>query len=149
MTTKNFFFIAIISIFTFSCDSNDDDSNSNPENNPESIIGEWSYTSQTLNGDNIAFQDECQQNNEHQTYSSNGDYEQTEFENLSGTGCEQVTSSTGTYTLENNILNFTQNGEPYTAQILELNDSTLKYELSIDYDDDGSIDEFTQTLTKI
>ena len=149
MKTSKLLCITIISIFTYSCNSDDDDSNLNSQNYSELIIGEWGFTSQTLNGNNIDFDDECQQNNEYQIYSSNGIYEQTEFENLTGNGCEQVSSSNGTWMIDDNILNFTQNGDSYSAEILELNESILRYKLSIDYDEDGILDEFTQTLTKL
>lgn len=148
MKTSKLLLLALISILTFNSCS-DDDNVEDSKSYAQLIIGEWSYTSQTLNGSEIAFNDECQQNFEHQFYNIDGTYYQTEFENLTGNGCEQVDSSNGNWSIEDNTMNLTVLGDSYTIEIVTLNDSTLKYKLSIDYDGDGNIDEFTQTLSRV
>ena len=140
-----FFFLGILIGFTIlSCSSDD---NSTPNTN-ELIIGEWNYTSQTLNGENLEFEDDCQKDFEYQIYTANGSYQQTEFENISGAGCESVSPTNGTWIINENTLSLTIDGDTNTLTISELTQNNLVYKINFDYDDDGTVDEFIQKLTR-
>ena len=90
-------------------------------NYSELIIGEWNYTSQILNGNDITFDDECQKDFEYAIYSVNGVFNQTEFENRFGNGCVQVDSSTGTWKIENSAITLTVEGDTTAGTILSVN----------------------------
>ena len=80
--------IGLLLIVT-SCSCNDDDAAEKEMTiYSELIIGEWNYTSQLLNGNDTSFDDECQKDFEYAIYSVNGVFNQTEFENRFGNGCE-------------------------------------------------------------
>ena len=103
--------IGLLLIVT-SCSSNDDDAAEKEMTNySELVIGEWNYTSQILNGNDITFDDECQKDFEYAIYSVNGVFNQTEFENRFGNGCVQVDSSTGTWKIENSAITLTVKGD--------------------------------------
>ena len=139
---------SLIMILIFSSCSSDDNNKAVPIFN-DLIIGEWNYSTQFLNGNNQEFTDECQKDFEYSIYSLNGIYNQTEFENLTGNGCEQVQSSIGTWNIENTSINYTtSDGDDYVATILVLNETTLSIQWDYDIDDDGNIDEFIQNFTR-
>ena len=121
---------SLIMILIFSSCSSDDNNKAVPIFN-DLIIGQWNYSTQFLNGNNQEFTDECQKDFEYSIYSLNGIYNQTEFENLTGNGCEQVQSSIGTWNIENTIINETVNGDDYVGTILVLNETTLSIQYGI------------------
>ena len=117
-------------------------------NYSELIIGEWNYTSQILNGNDITFDDECQKDFEYAIYSVNGVFNQTEFENRFGNGCVQVDSSTGTWKIENSAITLTVEGDTTSGTILSVNETKMSIQWNLDYDDDGSVDVFIQNFNK-
>lgn len=148
---KKFNLLRIIGLLLIvtSCSSNDDDAAEKEMTNySELIIGEWNYTSQLLNGNDTSFDDECQKDFEYAIYSVNGVFNQTEFENRFGNGCEQVDSSTGTWKIENSTITLTVEGDTASGTILSVNETKMSIQWNIDYDEDGSVDVFIQNFTK-
>lgn len=103
----------------FSCDDKDDGGNS--QSYEELIVGEWNFVSQTVNGESEEYSDPCHKEFEVLSFDEDESYMQTEFEDLTGAGCEQVDSSTGTWSIDDNTL--TLNGQ--SAQIIKLDDDVL------------------------
>ncbi|WBU87898.1 lipocalin-like domain-containing protein [Cellulophaga omnivescoria] len=136
----------------FSCSSDDNSEDEKDDiklDYSEMIVGEWNFKSQAVNGVDEEYPDECHKEFEYQIYEENGSYKQTEFENHSGNGCEEVTPTAGSWDIdENNNLLLTINDVVYTVTITKLNQTVMEWELEIDYDEDGTIDIYTQVLTR-
>ncbi|WP_276166768.1 lipocalin family protein [Zobellia alginiliquefaciens] len=150
---KLFLGLMLATTMFISCSSDDNDTEEEMEtpDYAELILGEWNYVSQTLNGEDYPFEDECQKEFEYQIFTSDGIYNQTEFENISGDGCEQVESSTGVWSIEDSILNLMldyEDSENYELTILELTEETLSYQIDIDIDGDEEIDDYIVTLSR-
>ena len=141
--------IGLLLIVTSCSSNNDDTAEKEMTNYSELIIGEWNYTSQLLNGNDIIFDDECQKDFDYAIYSVNGVFNQTEFENRSGTGCEQVDSLTGTWITENSAITLTVMGDTKSGTILSINETKMSIQWNLDYDEDGSVNVFIQNFTKI
>ncbi|QWX85234.1 lipocalin family protein [Cellulophaga sp. HaHaR_3_176] len=103
----------------FSCEDNDDTLSS--ENYENLIVGEWNFVGQSVDGENEVYSDPCHQEFEVLSFGEDKSYMQTEFEDLTGAGCEQVESTTGTWDIEEQTL--VLNGQ--SAQIIKLNEDTL------------------------
>ena len=151
---KSRLFLGMVFAATLFVSCSDDDNDNDveePLDQSELILGEWNYISQTLNGEDIDFNDECQKENEYQIYTSDGVYHQTEFENITGNGCEQVASTVGTWSIEDSILNLNIGSDPEdhsALTILELSENTLKYQIMTDYDNDGVLDDYIGILSR-
>ncbi len=163
MKTSKLLFIALISILTFnSCNS--DDENDNSQSNSELIIGEWLYLSQTLNGNDLPFEDDCRgiDGVDYEVFREDNTFQVMDFDLNGGTECtfEEDESFRGNWSIneEKSTLSFQINdqivdgklnpGKTFTANIIALNETNLIYMVSIDYDEDGTIDELTTTLKK-
>ena len=163
MKTSKLLFITLISILTFnSC--NNDDENDNSQSNSELIIGEWLYQSQTLNGNDLPFEDGCRgiDGVDYQVFREDNTFQIMDFDLNGGTECtfEEDESFSADWSIneENSTLSFQINdqivdgelvsGSAITANILELNETDLIYMISIDYDEDGIIDELATTFKK-
>lgn len=132
----------------FSCSSDDKEDDIKLDYS-EMIVGEWNFKSQAINGVNEEYPDECHKDFEYQTYTENGVYQQTEFENHSGNGCEEVSPSLGSWNVdENNNLILIIDDEAYTITITKLNQTVMEWEMELDYDEDGTLDSYTQVLTR-
>lgn len=147
MKKLNVFSTLFVALTFFSC-SSDDDSKKEVDYSAL-IIGEWNFKSQAVNGVNEEFPDECHKDFEYQTYKANGTYQQTEFENHSENGCEEVTPpAIGTWSVNDNILNLTSNGEDFIITLTKLDKNTMIWDIDFDYDGDGTLDKYTQELTR-
>ena len=154
-------FIGLISVLSFnSCSDNDSDT----KTNSELIIGEWLYQSQTLNGNDLPFRDDCRGINgiDFEVFREDNTFQVMDFDLNGGTECtfEEDESFSADWSIneENATLSFQMNdqivdgtlvpGSAFTANIIELNETVLIYMITIDYDEDGTIDELTITLNK-
>lgn len=136
-TIKNVLVIAFISIFTFSCNSDDDSSGGTTAENKAKIIGAWRYASSTTNGvadpiEDCALMDTV-------TFTSS----QVTFAYFEGIDCEDTGSETTNYTISGNNITISFDGESFTSEIVTLNDTTLTIK---DTEDD---EVYTETYTKI
>lgn len=145
MKKRNLLSVSIIGLMILSCSSNEENNN---ENFSDLILVEWKYSSQTINGVQTAFDDECQLANEHQVYLNDGSYQHFDFDNPNGTGCEQLASINANWAINNNLLTVSLSGQTIiTAEILELNQTTFIYKITNqDANDDDIIDDWITTM---
>jgi len=116
-------FLALAIGIFFSCNSDDDDSTSPSLSNAELIIGSWTWTAQSENG----VTEDLSNCDLLETYVYNGTQaEQTDYY---GDACDQSYSSTENYSIDDNILTFSDVDDAtdsYSEEIIELNATTLK-----------------------
>ena len=136
-------FLALsIGIF-FSCTS-DDDSTSPSLSNDELIIGSWTWTAQSENG----VTEDLSNCNLLETYVYNGT--QAEQIDYYGDACDQSYSSTENYSIDGNILTFSDVDDAtdfYSEEIIELNATTLKLKYVETYQSETFT--YIDTYTKI
>lgn len=116
------FLILSIGIF-FSCNS-DDDSTNPTFTNAELIIGSWTWSAQSENGVDSGNLTDCQLL---ETFI----YDGTQVEKIDyyGDACDQSYSSTENYSIDGNILTFSDVDDAtdfFSEEIIELNATTLK-----------------------
>lgn len=138
---KKISFLFLLTTF-FSCSSDDSGTNNSL------IVGEWDYVERNINGVDSGFEEICQFE-EYQIYSTSGAYEHIEFDNPSGTSCIQVESTIANWSINNNNLTITYGLGSVTAEIVELNSTTLKYKISNqDVNEDDIADIVIYTMSR-
>ncbi|MFT5245043.1 MAG: hypothetical protein ACI8QQ_002991 [Psychroserpens sp.] len=136
-TINNVIIVAFISILTFACNSDDDSTDGTIGDNQAKIIGAWRYASGTTNGvaDTL---DDCELMDT-VTFTSS----QVTFTYFEGVDCADTGSETISYTISDNTITITFDGESYTSEIITLNNTTLTLK---DTEDD---EVYTDTYIKI
>ncbi|WP_033956921.1 lipocalin family protein [Psychroserpens jangbogonensis] len=127
----------------FSCDS-DDDNTDTSLTNAELIIGSWTWTAQSENALDSGPLSECELL---ETFIYDG--MQVEQIDYSGSPCTQAFTSTENYSIDGNILTFSDINDAtdfYSEEIIELNATTLKLRYEETFNSETSI--YIDTYTK-
>ncbi|AUC82199.1 lipocalin family protein [Lacinutrix sp. Bg11-31] len=143
---KTIFTVIIITLFTVSCGSDDDNEDSNQvttAQNKERIIGTWKFTTSTTNGETDTDIWICDFEDTH-TF-SNTSIASKYYSDPSGNNeanCELDETYNTNYTISANTLT----SEDYSQEILTLNSTTLVLKDVDEYD--GNTYIYTETFTK-
>ena len=136
--------ISVVFLLTtlFSCNSDDSSSNNSL------IVGEWNYVERNINGVDSGFEEICQFE-EYQIYTNDGIYEHIEFDNPTDAICVQIESTIADWSINSTNLTITYGSSSVTAEIVELNSTTLKYKISNqDVNEDDIADIVIYTLSR-
>ena len=161
---KGFLFYCLsLCLITFSgCSDNDNDDKDAIDS---FLIGEWVYNSQTLNGNDLPFNEDCRGGNDgidYEIFNANDTYQRMDFDKNGENECtfeeDESFSGTWSYTSDDSIINLIINdqvvdgelqpGTSLVLNILKVNENELSYMVNIDYDQDGIIDELILNLIR-
>lgn len=135
---KKLVLITFISLTAFACSSDDDSGDSgSTTQNQANIIGTWKFTSSTTNGVIDTDNDPCLT-----LLTITFNTTQITTIDVFGDNCDQSETYTNNYSISENIISVTDEGETYTSEIITLNSTTLTIQ-----DVDGD-DTYTETYTK-
>ena len=135
--------IVFISIAAFSCSSDDDSGDSGTTaQNKANIIGSWSFTSSTTNG-NADEINACELMDT-ATFTSS----QVTFTYFEGDNCADTGSDTLSYSIDGDDITISIDGEEYTSEIITLNSSTLTIRDTEENGETGETYTYTETYTK-
>ena len=108
------FFIFFLAITFFSCNSDDDA----PSNQFELLLGDWLRTGLTIDGDNQLDPDSCD-------FILIFEDSFATIETYSSDDCDQLTSDSGVYSVQNSNLSISLEGDIYGGEIITLTQTTL------------------------
>jgi hypothetical protein len=108
------FFIFFLAITFFSCNSDDD----SPSNQFDLLLGDWLRKELTIDGDNQLDPDSCD-------FILIFDDSFATIEIYSGDDCDQLTSNSGVYSVQNSNLSISLEGDIYGGEIITLTETSL------------------------
>ncbi|MBF6641546.1 lipocalin family protein [Flavobacterium sp. J49] len=125
MKKLSLFSLAILSIFTISCSSDDSPTTSGD------LIGKWYFKEYKVAGQTIPYDDHEECGKDYIQFNANGT-----GANVDVWDCVEDIALFN-YTRSGNNITVTSDGESDTVQITELSSTTLKIKTISDFDDDG------------
>ncbi len=131
----------LLSISFIGC-NNDDDNSSVPETQA-SILGKWYFKDTIIDEETYPYDDHEDCGKDYIEF-----YDVDKFRAIDVWDCEEDIDTEATFFVTNNILTIVDNGEPMTAEIVELSATKLSYTYTADIDGDGVDETFIENFDR-